>query len=395
MSHTLAKADIAIIGAGVMGASIARALASSCDKKIVVIDQSPPLGGMSARTFGQIRLHYSNELTLNMAMHGYRFFNDWSAQVGYGSSGYRAMGYLLLVVESQLEALHRNIDLAKSIGIDTEFVTPTRIKQIEPHINTQGLVGGVYDSKGGYIDITRIVLSLLMDATQNGAEFLCPATVTALDHRNGKICAVHTDQGKVTANHVICATGSWANELLTPLAMQVPMQPHRLDTMFLRQPPGGAQIGCCITDGNSNVAIRPDMGRDFLVGAYPSQMPLATSPDEGSNDAADQQHMQRIRQSLAQRLPDFVNATALRSVSGTYDITPDWHPIIDWIPAIEGLMVVTGFSGHGLKLSPAVGQCVSAMVLGNTPPFNLHPLRLSRFAQNDLMHCAYGPGARA
>lgn len=395
MGHTLAKADIAIVGAGVMGASIAHELAISTNEKVVVVDQTPPLGGMSARTFGQIRLHYSNELTLKMAMHGYRFFSNWAAEVGLGSCGYQPMGYLLLVVESQLAPLHSNIELARHIGIDTEFVSPDRIKQIEPHINTQGLVGGVYDSKGGYIDITRIVLSLLLDATQNGAELLCPVRVTALDHRNGAISGLHTDQGFISADTVICATGPWANQLLSPLGAELPMQPHRLDTMFLRQPAGGAQIGCCITDGNSNVAIRPDMGRDILVGAYPPQLPLASSPDEGSNDAADQEHLERIHQSLSKRLPAFANATPVRSVSGTYDITPDWHPIIDWVPDINRLMVVTGFSGHGLKLSPAVGQCVSAMVLDTESPFDLHPLRISRFEQNDPMFCAYGPGARA
>lgn len=395
MQENLTKADIVIIGAGVMGANIAWQLSQNSNKSIVVIDQATPVGGMSARTFGQVRLHYSNELTLRMALHGVRFFKGWSNNVGFGSSGYNPIGYLLLVVKSQLDALHRNIALAASVGINTEFVNQEGIKKIEPSINTQGLVGGVWDSAGGFIDVDKIVLSLLLAAQQHGVKMLYPARVTAIDHRNGRVTGVYTDRGRIEAGQIVAATGSWINQLYKPFSTQLPIETRRLDTMYLRQPAGAVQIGCCITDGNSNVAIRPDMGRDILVGAYPQQMPLASTPDQECDDRSSLEHLTRIRQSLSERLPELANAVPIRSVSGTYDITPDWHPVIDWAPDVDGLMLVSGFSGHGLKLSPAVGECVSAMLLGKTPPFDLHPLRLSRFDENDLMYCAYGPGARA
>lgn len=391
----LQSADILILGAGVMGASIAYHLSKQSDKRIAIVDQFSPLGGMSGRTFGQIRLHYSNTLLLEMAMHGYQFFNHWKEHVGVGDSGYSQMGYLLLVVENQLKPLHRNIELAKGLGIDTRFVTPNEIKSIEPAINTTGLVGGAYDPAGGYIDVTRIVLSLLLAAQDNGATLLSGLRANTINTKAGKVTGVSTDHGTIEAPIIINATGSWAGELLSALDIDLPMEARRLDTMYLKQPPGGAQIGCCITDGNSNVAIRPDRGRDFLIGAYPREMPLATDPAETNNPKSDEEHLVRIKKSLSERLPDFTNATPIKSVSGTYDITPDWHPIIDWVPNIEGLFLTTGFSGHGLKLAPAVGACVSAAVLGKTTPFNLTPLRFERFAENDLNYLAYGPGGRA
>ena len=85
----------------------------------------------------------------------------------------------------------------------------------------------------------------------------------------------------------------------------------------------------------------------------------------------------------------------LSNVSGAYDVTPDFHPILGWAPGIEGLCLAMGFSGHGLKLSPAIGEIISAMVLEQPPPIDVHALRYERFAQNDLMYLAYGPSARA
>ena len=78
------KTDIIVIGAGVMGASIAFNLAKSSDKRVLVLDQHGPLGGMSGRTFGQVRMHYSNALTLEMAHFGMKYVANWEAEVGVG-----------------------------------------------------------------------------------------------------------------------------------------------------------------------------------------------------------------------------------------------------------------------------------------------------------------------
>ncbi len=391
----LTQADIVVIGAGVMGASIAYQLNKRTNKRILVVDQSAPLGGMSGRTFGQIRLHYSNALMLKLAMRGYEFFDNWSREVGYGDPGYVPMGYMLIVVRDQLEALRRNIELAQSLGIDTRFVEPDEIKSLEPAINTDGLEGGAYDPAGGYIDVTRIVLSWLTAAQENGVQLMTGLRADAIETKSGRVTGVSTTHGRIDTSLVINATGSWTRELLSPLGIDLPLEVRRLDMMYLRQPPGRAQIGCCITDGNSNVVIRPDMGRDILVVAYPPEMPVAQDPAESNNERDDVDHLARIKKALAERLPDFCDAKPIRAVSGTYDITPDWHPIIGWAPHIEGLYIATGFSGHGLKLSPAIGEVTAATVLGQESPFDMRPLRLERFAEGDPMYLAYGPGARA
>ena len=84
-----------------------------------------------------------------------------------------------------------------------------------------------------------------------------------------------------------------------------------------------------------------------------------------------------------------------RTVSGAYDVTPDYHPILGWAPNLEGLYLAAGFSGHGLKLSLAVGEIVASTVLGREPAFDVSALRPSRFAEGEPMYLAYGPSARA
>ncbi len=388
-------ADVIVVGAGIMGASIAFGLAVRSDARVLVIDERPPVGGISGRTFGQVRQHYSNRLLVKMAMRGFEVIGNWREEVGVGDPGYARLGYLLLVAEDQLDALRRNVELGQSCGVDTRFVSPGEIAAIEPLLITDDLAGGAYEPDGGYVDVTKMVLSWLMAARMHGAEILAGVEVTALRTSGDDLVGVSTSIGDIDAPVVVTATGAWGGELLDPLGVSVPLQRRRLDMAVLEIEPGRPQLHACVTDGNSNIVVRPDMGRHILAVAYPDDMatvddPLAPGPD---NDL--RAHLDRLDRAFAARMPTMRGATVVRHVSGAYDVTPDYHPVIGWAPEIGGLFLALGFSGHGLKLSPAVGEIVAAAVLGHEPPFDIGALRLGRFDDGDHMFCAYGPGARA
>ena len=391
----LAAADFVVIGAGIMGASIAYQLARRSGRRVVVIDERPPVGGMSGRTFGQIRQHYSNALMVEMALRGFEVLNNWGAEVGLGDPGYVKLGYMLLVVEAQVEACRRNVELGRQLGVDTRFASPDEIKALEPALVTDDLAGGAYEPGGGYIDVTRMVLSWLGAAQAAGATLHSGLRVEAIATEGSRVAGVDTAQGRIEAPVVIAAAGAWTSDLLAPLGIEAPIQRRRLDMAYLKQQPGRPQIRTCITDGNSNVVMRPDMGPYLLAVAYPNEMPEVADPAAPAPAADEARHRARLDKALGERLPDFVDATVVRTVSGAYDITPDFHPILGWAQELDGLYLAAGFSGHGLKLSPAVGECVAAAVLDAEPPFDIRPLRPSRFAEGDPMYLAYGPSARA
>jgi glycine/D-amino acid oxidase-like deaminating enzyme len=98
---------------------------------------------------------------------------------------------------------------------------------------------------------------------------------------------------------------------------------------------------------------------------------------------------------VAARYPRLADFAVERSWAGPYDVTPDWNPIMGACPGIDGLYLAVGWSGHGFKLSPAVGEVVAAEVTGRTPPVDVSELRPGRFAAGRLLRLAYGPGARA
>jgi sarcosine oxidase subunit beta len=392
---TIASADIIIIGAGIMGASIAFQLSRQTDKQIIVVDARQPVGGMSGRTFGQIRQHYSNELMVELSICGFDTLKNWGAKVGYGDPGYVRMGYMLLVAANQIEGLRRNVKLGQRLGVDTRFIEPDEIKHIEPGLTVDGLTGGCYEPNGGYIDVTRMVLSWLGAAQAGAVRVMTPLLVRAIETYSGRVSGVVTDSGFIQAPIVVNATGAWGRALLSDLGLEVPMEGHRLDMSYIDTRPQGSAISGCVTDGVSNVVMRPHWGHSMLVAAYPPTPVLIDDPVIEVSDQEYQSHHQRISRAFQERIPQLKDFSVLSNVSGAYDVTPDFHPILGWAPGIEGLCLAMGFSGHGLKLSPAIGEVISAMVLEQPSPIDAHALRYERFAQNDLMYLAYGPSARA
>ena len=398
-----AEADVIVIGAGVSGASIGYQLARHSDLRVAVVDARSPVGGISGRTFGQIRQHYSNELLVRMALRGFHCLRNWDAEVGYGDPGYVRFGYMLIVTADQIDGLRRNVELGRRLGVDTRVVGPDEIADIEPLVNAAGLAGGAYEPEGGYIDVTKMVLSWLGAATGHGARVLTPLGVQEILVTDGAVAGVATDSGEIKAPVVVVATGAWAPDLLDPIGVRLPIERRRLDMVTLDQEPGARALHTCITDGNSNLVIRPDMGRRIIAVAYPPEMPEVDDPLADAPPEAHREHWVRLEKALSERLPALTVARIDSTISGAYDITPDYHPILGWaseLADVTGLYLAVGLSGHGLKLSPCIGEVVAAQVLGveqvgSAPRIDAGALRPSRFADGELMHLTYGPSARA
>ena len=397
------EVDVIVIGAGVSGASIGYQLARHSDLRVAVVDARPPVGGISGRTFGQIRQHYSNDLMVRMALRGFHCIGNWGTEVGYGDPGYVRLGYMLLVTENQIDGLRRNVELGRRLGVDTRFVGPDEIAAIEPLVNADGLAGGAYEPDGGYIDVTKMVLSWLGAAGTLGADVLTPLGVQEILTDDGAVTGVATDRGRITAPVVVVATGAWAPDLLDPLGVHLPIERRRLDMATLEQEPGARALQACITDGNSNLVIRPDMGRRIIAVAYPPEMPEVDDPLADAPPDAHHEHSVRLGKALTERLPALTVSGIVSTTSGAYDITPDYHPILGWaeeLADVAGLYLAVGLSGHGLKLSPCIGEVVAADVLGveqvgSAPRIDAGALRPSRFTDGELMHLTYGPSARA
>jgi glycine/D-amino acid oxidase-like deaminating enzyme len=387
------QADVIVIGGGLFGTSIAYQLCRRGAGRVVLLERDALGSGDSGRTFGMVRRHYSNDVTALLAMRGSRTIMHWGEEIGVGDSGYVETGYLLPVPDTLVEAARGNVRRLAALGLETSFIEPPEIAQIEPLLALDGIAGAAYEPDGGFADAHKMILAWFAAGYAHGLEarFGCPAT--ALIAERGRIRGVRTPQGDFAADRVVLATGAWARELLLPVGVDVPIALKRIQVAVLRQPAGAPRPNVVCSDAVTNLVVRPDRGSLFCAVTYFADEPLDAAGD--CDHDASPGYEDAIRRALAERYPALAAAAWQRAWAGPYDYSPDWNPIIGEAPGAEGLYLALAWSGHGFKLSPAVGEVVAAELLGHEPVIDVRALRPTRFAEGALLRLAYGPGARA
>jgi glycine/D-amino acid oxidase-like deaminating enzyme len=385
--------DTAIIGAGIVGLATAHALTRDGEGSVAIFDRSWPGSGDSGRSFSMVRRHYSNAVVARLAMAGARTIANWADEVGVADAGYVRCGYLLTVPERLVDACRGNVEMLRGEGLETRFLEPGDIAAVEPELSLEGVAGAAYEPDGGFADAQKMCLGWFAAAASRGLRHHLGTAVRRIAVERGRVTGVETDAGFIGAGRVVLATGAWANDLLEPLGARLPIELRRLQVAILRTAPGGRLPSAVVSDAVSNVVVRPDRGHQFCAVAYAGEDVLERADDCDHGLSAG--YLDAVRAGLEQRYPRLAEFSLVRGFAGPYDVTPDWNPVIGPCPGIDGLHLGVGWSGHGFKLSPAVGEVIAAEVTGRTPPVDVSELRAERFAEGRLLRLAYGPGARA
>jgi sarcosine oxidase, subunit beta len=382
-------AEVVVVGAGIVGASIALQLARR-GVGVLLVDAEGPAAGMSGRSFRQVRTHYSNEVTTRLARRGIEILRGWAEHVGVGDSGFEPVGYLLAVAGDQADGCAANVALGASLGVRTELVPAERLHEFEPLLAADGLACGAWEPDSGLIDPVKVTLSSTVAAQMSGATTRFGSPVRALRTSGDRVTGVVTGDGDIHAGTVVLAVGPWAPRLLAGTGIDLGMRLHTLELSVLRRPPGVAGLSTAITHAPSGLVARCDSGPFAVAVAYPAEAVEPELPQD-ARVAADAEP--RLRRALTAALPALAPAEVITTIAGVYDVTPDWHPMLGPWPGVDGLYLAVGFSGHGLKLAPAVGEAVADELAGRTPAIDISPLRPAEAPRP--LHFAYGPGARA
>jgi sarcosine oxidase subunit beta len=376
--------DIIIIGGGINGVSTAFHLARE-GAQVTLLEKSFIAGGPTGRSSAIIRQHYSNPVTARMALKSLRFWQHFDEIVG-GDAGYTQTGFLIGVRPEDVDGLKANIALQQSLGINTRFVSPEEIREIEPQLDPTGLGGAAYEPESGYCDPAMAANGFAQAAKRLGAIIKTGVTVTDIQVRTGRVSAVITDQGVFPAGAVIVAAGPWSKGLLQPLDIEIPSITARVKVGLYRRPEDFTHH-CIWGDFLTQIYLRPETGNLMLVGSIsPEEAEDQVADPDNFNERVELDVLADFAERAAKRYPAMQRGHLTGSFASLYDITPDWHPILDAVPGIEGLYLCSGTSGHGFKLSPAVGEMMAHLVLhGKQPEDDINLFSFERFAQGQLV----------
>jgi sarcosine oxidase, subunit beta len=379
-------ADIVIIGAGVMGASIAFQLAKRKPGQIVVIDKNHVGRGGSGRSSALIRMHYSYPPEVQLAVESLRIFQDWQEIVGTPGD-FRKTGFVRIVAPSETERLRANVDLQRKLGVNVRLITRSELQELEPDWVLRDVELVAYEPDSGYGDGAGVANDFLSCAREMGVAYGPRTEVTRLRVGGSQICGIATDQGSIDAPLVVVATGPWSRPLLQQAGYDLPIEPEYHQVAILKNAPGMKGGGSACIDSGSATYFRSDGPDKFLVGDFYGERGI--DPDNFPQRASDDS-LETLIERASRRVPALENAEVLRGVTGIYDMTPDSRPVLGEIPGIKGLHVCAGFSGMGFKISPAIGLVMAELLLdGRATTVDITSFRPSRFAEGKPIQAQY------
>jgi sarcosine oxidase subunit beta len=373
-------AGVVVIGGGVNGLSCAFQLAKRGVRDVVVLERRHLGSGATGKSGALVRCHYANVPEARLTHESLRIFRNWGDEVGAGSPGFIANGFIQVVSPEHEDRLRQNVADQQSIGIDTRVVDRDELREIDPFLAIGDATFAAYEPGSGYADPNATLHGFARAARDLAARVFEQTPVIAILTKGGRISGVETPFGVVATDSVLVAAGSWADRLLTPLGINLQLEPVRTQVVVFRWPPALEGHGHrVVIDAINHSWLRPEGARSTLIGAERS---VVTGDPDTLDESVDAGTIPTSRRALAARYPVFANAVMRGGWAGTYMRSPDGHPIIDQIPEIPGLWVMAGDSGTSFKTAPAIGICLAEWITDGTPRLiDLAPFRASRFAE--------------
>lgn len=386
----LSTADVVVIGAGITGASAAFQLAQR-GLRVVLVEKRFIAAGSTGKSSAIIRQHYSNEITARMALYSLRVFQKFADVVG-GDAGFVTTGFVVLVDAKDRAGLAENVAMQKSIGVDTRIVSSDELHELDPGIADTRDIAVAYEPESGYADPASAAMSFVDAARRRGAEVYQDTRVTGIEMTGGRVTAVQTTKGNISAPAAVNCANAWAPSIGEMVGIALPIEASRHQVATFQRPHTHDKPHLAGADFGNHVYYRPEGSHLTLVGSIDaSEAEQKTDPDR-YNESADYEFIEDAAQRIRNRYPYMEQALSKGGWSGIYGVTPDWHPIIDEVPRGSGFFVAAGFSGHGFKLGPAVGVMIADMVTRAAAPtvqLERSLFRYTRFAEKQPVQGKY------
>jgi sarcosine oxidase, subunit beta len=376
------KAEIVIIGAGVVGASVAYHLARSGARDVVVLERESKQGrGSTGAATGGVRAQFETDINILMSRYSIDFFRNWDVDCGYEPRGY----LFFATREDHLEYLEANVAKQKRLGVEgVALLDPGQIAEMVPGMNCGDIVGGSFGANDGFIDPLAVMRGFTEGAAAEGVHFEFDARVQAIVTSGGRVAGVRIGDEIIECEKAVVCSGAWAKEVAATAGIDLPVEPMRRQIVWARSAKPVPEGLPMVIDLGSGFHFRPAKGSSHeLLFAYPD-------PDEPSSfdTSLDDAFIQKIRERARMRAPFLYETQVVREKCrvGLYENTPDHHAILGGCE-VEGLYFANGFSGHGVMHSPATGRALAEIILDGRAGFlDVTCLELGRFAKGEMLH---------
>lgn len=378
--------DAIVIGAGVIGASVAYNL-SQRGLKVLILERQTVGAGATGASSGLVRMHYDIEVDSALAWESFHFFRNWRERIG-GECGFKKTGFLQIVAPEKNAHLRANVEMHKRIGILTDVVTADEVKKIAPMFSTDDFELAAYEPESGYADPVLTTNSFIENTKARGTDLKQDCEVTGIRVSGGKVVGVDSNKGSFDAPVIVNCAGTFAGRIAKLIDVEIPLDTWTHDVAFVKRPP---KVGMhpTVIDDVLSMYFRPEGELTLVALEDDNRM---GEPPESDLSRVDPEFVMRAIDRICQRIGDMEEGALHSTHVGRDGLTPDQRAVMDKAGP-DGFYVACGFSGTGFKLSPAVGVCMSELILdGQAKLVDISSLTLERFARGDLLRGEHSYG---
>ncbi len=367
------SASIAIIGGGVIGASIAYNLALQGFKDTVIFDKSKAGGGSTSASLGGFRYQFSTELSVRLSQRSVSVIEKFHDLTGYDPL-VRHDGYLFIASESSsFDQLKKNQDLQRRLGVPVELVSQEELQERYPFYRFDGIQGGTLCEEDGHASTMAVFQGYISAAKRLGVQFFEDTEVVAIEKR-AEDFLLRTSKGQLNADVVVIAAGAYSGLVGKLISVDIPIRPYPRKILVTNSFSDGIPLHIpLIIDVDSTFAFGRE-GKGLILANNQegrSRFDLTFPPDYDDN----------VLQAAVRRVPATEHCSLSYVNAGLYEMTPDSNPIVCEIPDVKRLYCCSGFAGHGFMHAPAIAELMAELITKGKPSLDISSYHIKRFSR--------------
>ncbi|VDC33356.1 GcvT family protein [Pseudogemmobacter humi] len=384
------RARAVVIGGGVSGCSVAYHLAKAGWTDVVLLERRKLTSGTTWHAAGLIGQLRANQNMTRLAKYSADLYARLEAETGVATGLKRVGSMTVALTEDRMQEILRQATVARIFGVDVTEITPDEVKVMYPHLNTEGVIGGVHLPGDGQCDPANIAMALAKGARMAGAKVIEGVKVTAVTEgpaAGGRRRVTGVDYlgadgpGHIVADVVINCGGMWGRDLAAASGVTLPL--HACEHFYLiTEPVAGLSDMPVLRVPDECAYYKTDAGKMMLGAFEPKAKPwgMAGIREDFEFDTLpeDWEHFGPILEDAANRMPMFQTAGIHTFFNGPESFTPDDRYYLGPAPEIDGYWVAAGYNSVGIVSSGGAGMALAEWITTGEAPFDLWDVDIRR-----------------
>jgi 4-methylaminobutanoate oxidase (formaldehyde-forming) len=389
MAELPSRAQVVIIGGGVIGTSVAYHLTKLGWTDVVLLEQGRLSSGTTWHAAGLVGPLRASESGTRLVQYSAQLYADLEAETGL-ATGYRNVGGLVLArTPDRMIQLARTAANGEAYGLETELIDPARAAELWPPMQVEDLLGALWLPGDGKVNPADLTQSLARGARQGGARIVEKVRVTGFTTTDGprgpRVTGLQTDQGHVEAEVVVNCAGQWAKALGDLVGVTIPLHSAEHFYVVTEQVEGTHPDLPIMRDQDGWTYFKEEVGGLVVGGFEPNAKPWRSPDDlpypfEFQLLEEDWEHFSILMDQALLRVPSLEHTGIRKFYNGPESFTPDNQFLLGEAPELDGFYVGCGFNSVGIASAGGAGRALAEWIVAGSPQDDLVSVDVRRFA---------------